>query len=170
MGGAVACPRNLAPARGGVTLPFGRLHNEFIAARTNHRGDEWGGSYAHRMRFPVEIVRRTRERIGRNFIIIYRLSMLDLVEGGSTLEEVIEPAKAVEAAGATILNTGIGWHESCLDHPFGGKITSCLLNPRTCHETELVIEPARTRKRIAVVGAGPRVSSSRSRPRSAATT
>ncbi|AVT12872.1 NADPH-dependent 2,4-dienoyl-CoA reductase [Paracidovorax avenae] len=219
----------------------GYLINEFIAARTNHRDDEWGGSYAHRMRFPVEIVRRTRERVGRNFIIIYRLSMLDLVEGGSTLEEVIELAKAVEAAGATILNTGIGWHEAriptiatkvpraayawvtqrvmghvgiplvtsnrintpevaerllaegcadmvsmarplladadfvrksrqgradeintciacnqaCLDHTFGGKITSCLVNPRACHETELVIEPARTRKRIAVVGAGP---------------
>ncbi|MDA8452025.1 NADPH-dependent 2,4-dienoyl-CoA reductase [Acidovorax sp. NCPPB 3859] len=219
----------------------GYLINEFIAARTNHRDDEWGGSYARRMRFPVEIVRRTRERVGRNFIIIYRLSMLDLVEGGSTLEEVIELAKAVEAAGATILNTGIGWHEAriptiatkvpraayawvtqrvmghvgiplvtsnrintpevaerllaggyadmvsmarplladadfvrkarqgradeintciacnqaCLDHTFGGKITSCLVNPRACHETELVIEPASARKRIAVVGAGP---------------
>ena len=219
----------------------GYLINEFIAARTNHRDDEWGGSYAHRMRFPVEIVRRTRERVGRNFIIIYRLSMLDLVEGGSTLEEVIELAKAVEAAGATILNTGIGWHEAriptiatkvpraayawvtqrvmghvgiplvtsnrintpevaerllaggyadmvsmarplladadfvrkarqgradeintciacnqaCLDHTFGGKITSCLVNPRACHETELVIEHASARKRIAVVGAGP---------------
>ncbi|WP_053845374.1 FAD-dependent oxidoreductase [Paracidovorax avenae] len=219
----------------------GYLINEFIAARTNHRDDEWGGSYAHRMRFPVEIVRRTRERVGRDFIIIYRLSMLDLVEGGSTLEEVIELAKAVEAAGATILNTGIGWHEAriptiatkvpraayawvtqrvmghvgiplvtsnrintpevaerllaggyadmvsmarplladadfvrkarqgradeintciacnqaCLDHTFGGKITSCLVNPRACHETELVIEPASARKRIAVVGAGP---------------
>ncbi|WP_026433005.1 NADPH-dependent 2,4-dienoyl-CoA reductase [Paracidovorax oryzae] len=219
----------------------GYLINEFIAARTNHRDDEWGGSYAHRMRFPVEIVRRTRERVGRDFIIIYRLSMLDLVEGGSTLEEVIELAKAVEAAGATILNTGIGWHEAriptiatkvpraayawvtqrvmghvgiplvtsnrintpevaerlladgyadmvsmarplladadfvrkarqgradeintciacnqaCLDHTFGGKITSCLVNPRACHETELVIEPTRARKRIAVVGAGP---------------
>ncbi|AVT20530.1 NADPH-dependent 2,4-dienoyl-CoA reductase [Paracidovorax avenae] len=219
----------------------GYLINEFIAARTNHRDDEWGGSYAHRMRFPVEIVRRTRERVGRNFIIIYRLSMLDLVEGGSTLEEVIELAKAVEAAGATILNTGIGWHEAriptiatkvpraayawvtqrvmghvgiplvtsnrintpevaerllaegyadmvsmarplladadfvrkarqgradeintciacnqaCLDHTFGGKITSCLVNPRACHETELVIEPTSARKRIAVVGAGP---------------
>ncbi|ADX46329.1 2,4-dienoyl-CoA reductase (NADPH) [Paracidovorax avenae ATCC 19860] len=219
----------------------GYLINEFIAARTNHRDDEWGGSYARRMRFPVEIVRRTRERVGRNFIIIYRLSMLDLVEGGSTQEEVIELAKAVEAAGATILNTGIGWHEAriptiatkvpraayawvtqrvmghvgiplvtsnrintpevaerllaggyadmvsmarplladadfvrkarqgradeintciacnqaCLDHTFGGKITSCLVNPRACHETELVIEPASARKRIAVVGAGP---------------
>ena len=90
----------------------GYLINEFIAARTNHRDDEWGGSYANRMRFPVEIVRRTRERVGQNFIIIYRLSMLDLVEGGSTLAEVIQLAQAIEAAGATILNTGIGWHEA----------------------------------------------------------
>ncbi|BEP57229.1 MULTISPECIES: FAD-dependent oxidoreductase [unclassified Variovorax] len=219
----------------------GYLINEFIAARTNRRDDDWGGSYANRMRFPVEIVRRTRERVGRNFIIVYRLSMLDLVEGGSTLEEVIELAQAIEAAGATILNTGIGWHEAriptiatkvpraayawvtkrvmgkvgiplvtsnrintpevaerllaegyadmvsmarplladadfvrkarqgradeintcigcnqaCLDHTFGGKITSCLVNPRACHETELVIEPTQARKRIAVVGAGP---------------
>ncbi|MEG0053802.1 MAG: NADPH-dependent 2,4-dienoyl-CoA reductase [Comamonas sp.] len=219
----------------------GYLINEFIAARTNHRDDAWGGSYAKRMRFPVEIVRRTRERVGRNFIVVYRLSMLDLVEGGSTIEEVIELAQAIEAAGATILNTGIGWHEAriptiatkvpraayawvtqklvgqvgiplitsnrintpevaerllaegyadmvsmarplladadfvrkarqgradeintcigcnqaCLDHTFGGKITSCLVNPRACHETELVITPAAQPKRIAVVGAGP---------------
>ncbi|WP_278533200.1 NADPH-dependent 2,4-dienoyl-CoA reductase [Delftia acidovorans] len=219
----------------------GYLINEFIAARTNHRDDEWGGSYAGRMRFAVEIVRRTRQRVGRDFIIIYRLSMLDLVEGGSTLEEVIALAQAIEAAGATLLNTGIGWHEAriptiatkvpraayawvtqrvmgqvgiplitsnrintpevaerllaegyadmvsmarplladgdfvrkarqgradeintciacnqaCLDHTFGGKITSCLVNPRACHETELVIVPAPAAKRIAVVGAGP---------------
>ena len=205
----------------------GYLINEFIAARSNQRDDDWGGSYVNRMRFPVEIVRRTRERVGPNFIIIYRLSMLDLVEGGSTLAEVIELAQAIEAAGATILNTGIGWHEAriptiatkvpraayawvtkqvmgqvgiplitsnrintpevaerllaggcadmvsmarplladadfvrkarqgradeintciacnqaCLDHTFGGKITSCLVNPRACHETELVIAP-----------------------------
>ncbi|MFC4928597.1 MULTISPECIES: NADPH-dependent 2,4-dienoyl-CoA reductase [Delftia] len=219
----------------------GYLINEFIAARTNHRDDEWGGSYAGRMRFAVEIVRRTRQRVGRDFIIIYRLSMLDLVEGGSTLEEVIALAQAIEAAGATLLNTGIGWHEAriptiatkvpraayawvtqrvmgqvgiplitsnrintpevaerllaegyadmvsmarplladgdfvrkarqgradeintciacnqaCLDHTFGGKITSCLVNPRACHETELEIAPAPAAKRIAVVGAGP---------------
>ena len=90
----------------------GYLLNEFIAARTNQRDDEWGGSYANRIRFPVEIVRRTREQVGKNFIIIFRLSMLDLVEGGSTLEEVIELAQALEAAGASILNTGIGWHEA----------------------------------------------------------
>jgi len=219
----------------------GYLINEFIAARTNHRSDEWGGAYANRMRFPVEIVRRVRQRVGPNFIIVYRLSMLDLVEGGSTLAEVIQLAQAIEAAGATILNTGIGWHEAriptiatkvpraayawvtqrlmgqvgiplvatnrintpevaealladgvcdmvsmarplladahfvrkaregradeintcigcnqaCLDHTFGGKITSCLVNPRACHETELLIAPANQRKRIAVVGAGP---------------
>jgi len=219
----------------------GYLINEFIAARTNQRTDEWGGSYENRMRFPVEIVRKVRERVGKDFIIIYRLSMLDLVEGGSTLEEVVQLAQAVEQAGATILNTGIGWHEAriptiatkvpragfawvtrnlmgkvgiplvatnrintpevaegiladggadmvsmarpfladaffmqkaredradeintcigcnqaCLDHTFSSKITSCLVNPRACHETELVIAPAQQAKRIAVVGAGP---------------
>ncbi|MGE8397136.1 MAG: FAD-dependent oxidoreductase [Comamonas sp.] len=219
----------------------GYLINEFIAARTNQRDDEWGGSYANRIRFPVEIVRRTRERVGPNFIIIYRLSMLDLVEGGSTIEEVIALAQAIEAAGATIINTGIGWHEAriptiatkvpraafawvtkkvmgsvkiplitsnrintpevaeqllaegyadmvsmarplladgefvrkaregradeintcigcnqaCLDHTFGGKITSCLVNPRACHETELVLKPTTQAKKLAVVGAGP---------------
>ena len=219
----------------------GYLINEFIAARTNRRGDAWGGDYARRIRFPVEIVRRTREHVGPHFIIIFRLSMLDLVEGGSTLEEVITLAQAIEAAGATIINTGIGWHEAriptiatkvpraayawvtqrlkgqvriplvatnrintpevaeklladgccdmvsmarpfladadfvrkaaegradeintciacnqaCLDHTFAGKITSCLVNPRACHETELVVAPAQRRKRIAVVGAGP---------------
>ncbi|WP_180084914.1 NADPH-dependent 2,4-dienoyl-CoA reductase [Acinetobacter sp. YH12145] len=90
----------------------GYLINEFIAARTNHRDDEWGGSYENRIRFPIEIVRRTREIVGENFIIIYRLSMLDLVEGGSTFEEVVQLAKAIEKAGATIINTGIGWHEA----------------------------------------------------------
>jgi 2,4-dienoyl-CoA reductase (NADPH2) len=219
----------------------GYLINEFIAARTNHRTDEWGGAYEQRMRFPVEIVRRVRERVGPNFILIYRLSMLDLVEGGSTLAEVIQLAQAIERAGATLINTGIGWHEAriptiatkvprgayawvtqkvmghvgiplvatnrintpelaeqlladgacdmvsmarpfladpafvrkaregradeintciacnqaCLDHTFAGKITSCLVNPRACHETELVIQPAEKKKRIAVVGAGP---------------
>ncbi len=219
----------------------GYLINEFIAARTNQRDDEWGGSYRNRIRFPVEIVRRVRERVGRDFIIIYRLSMLDLVEGGSTLDEVIQLAQAIEAAGATIINTGIGWHEAriptiatkvprgayawvtqrlmgqvgiplvatnrintpelaeqlladgacdmvsmarpfladaefvrkarlgradeintciacnqaCLDHTFAGKITSCLVNPRACHETEIVIAPTARPKRIAVVGAGP---------------
>ncbi|MEU6394063.1 NADPH-dependent 2,4-dienoyl-CoA reductase [Streptomyces sp. NPDC046939] len=219
----------------------GYLINEFIAAPTNRRTDRWGGSYENRIRFPVEIVRRVRERVGTDFIVIYRLSMLDLVPGGSTLEEVVHLAKAIEAAGATIINTGIGWHEAriptiatsvprgaytwvtkkvmgevsvplvttnrintpelaeelladgaadmvslarpmladpdfvnkaaaghperintcigcnqaCLDHTFSGKITSCLVNPRACHETELVLSPTRLRKRVAVVGAGP---------------
>ncbi|MFD7712878.1 FAD-dependent oxidoreductase [Streptomyces sp. NPDC059785] len=219
----------------------GYLINEFIAAGTNRREDRWGGSYENRTRFPVEIVRRVREAVGEDFIVIYRLSMLDLVPGGSTFDEVVTLAQAVEAAGATIINTGIGWHEAriptiatsvprgaytwvtrklmgavavplvttnrintpelaerllaeghadmvsmarpmladpdfvakaaagrpdtintcigcnqaCLDHTFSGKITSCLVNPRACHETELVLAPTRLRKRVAVVGAGP---------------
>ncbi|MFF3906575.1 FAD-dependent oxidoreductase [Streptomyces sp. NPDC001848] len=219
----------------------GYLINEFIAAGTNRRTDRWGGSYENRTRFPVEIVRRVREAVGEDFIVVYRLSMLDLVPGGSSLEEVVTLAKAVEAAGATIINTGIGWHEAriptiatsvprgayawvtkkvmgavsvplvttnrintpeladqliaegyadmvsmarpmladpdfvakaaagrpetintcigcnqaCLDHTFSGQITSCLVNPRACHETELVLAPTRLRKRVAVVGAGP---------------
>jgi 2,4-dienoyl-CoA reductase (NADPH2) len=90
----------------------GYFINEFIVARTNRRHDEWGGSYENRMRLPVEVVRRTREAVGREFIIIYRLSMLDLVEGGSSWDEVVQLARAVEDAGATIINTGIGWHEA----------------------------------------------------------
>ncbi|WP_336722143.1 NADPH-dependent 2,4-dienoyl-CoA reductase [Acinetobacter soli] len=219
----------------------GYLINEFIAARTNHRDDEWGGQYENRIRFPIEIVKRTREEVGENFIIIYRLSMLDLVEGGSTLDEVIHLAKEIEKAGATIINTGIGWHEAriptiatkvpraaftwvtkkirphvkvplitsnrintpemaeyvltsghadivsmarpmladpefalkaregrsdeintcigcnqaCLDHIFNGKVASCLVNPRACHETELNFKAAAKPKKIAVVGAGP---------------
>jgi 2,4-dienoyl-CoA reductase (NADPH2) len=219
----------------------GYLINEFIAAATNHRTDRWGGSYENRVRFPLEIVRRIRERVGEDFILVYRLSMLDLVPGGSTLEEVVALAKEIESAGATIINTGIGWHEAriptiatsvprgaytwvtkklmgavtiplvtsnrintpevaeqilaegradivsmarpfladpefvakaaadradtintcigcnqaCLDHTFSLKITSCLVNPRACHETELVLSPTRLAKRIAVVGAGP---------------
>lgn len=219
----------------------GYLINEFIASHTNHRDDAWGGSYENRIRFPLEIVRRTRAAVGANFIVIFRLSMLDLVEGGSTLEEVVLLAQALEAAGVTLLNTGIGWHEAriptiatkvpraafawvtqqlkgkvripliatnrintpevaekvladgmadmvsmarpfladpefvnkaaagradeintcigcnqaCLDHTFGGKITSCLVNPRACHETLMVETPARVKERVAVVGAGP---------------
>ncbi|MGB0930533.1 MAG: FAD-dependent oxidoreductase [Chitinophagales bacterium] len=219
----------------------GYLINQFIAKRTNRRTDEWGGSYENRIKLAVESVRRTRERVGENFIIIYRLSMLDLVEGGSTWEEVVQLAKEIEKAGATIINTGIGWHEArvptigtvvpkggfawvtkkmmgevsiplvatnrinmpdiaeqiledgcadmvsmarpfladenlvlkamenraheintciacnqaCLDHTFSGKLTSCLVNPRACHETELNFEPATKTKKIAVVGAGP---------------
>ncbi len=90
----------------------GYLINQFVVPKTNLRDDEWGGELANRIRFPVEIVRRTREAVGREFIIVYRLSMLDLVEGGSTWDEVVALAKAIEAAGATIINTGIGWHEA----------------------------------------------------------
>ena len=90
----------------------GYFINEFLAARTNRRTDGWGGSYENRMRLPVEIVRRIREKVGRDFILIYRLSMLDLVPGGSSWDEVVALAKAVERAGATIINTGIGWHEA----------------------------------------------------------
>ncbi len=90
----------------------GYLINQFIAARTNRRTDEWGGSYENRIRFPIEIVRRMRAAVGADFIIIFRLSMLDLVEGGSAWSEVIELARGVESAGATIINTGIGWHEA----------------------------------------------------------
>jgi 2,4-dienoyl-CoA reductase (NADPH2) len=90
----------------------GYFINQFLAAHTNHRTDRWGGSYENRMRLPVEIVRRVREAVGPNFIIIFRLSMLDLVEGGSTWEEIVLLAKAIEQAGATLINTGIGWHEA----------------------------------------------------------
>lgn len=219
----------------------GYFINQFLAAHTNHRTDRWGGSYENRMRLPVEIVRRVREAVGPEFIIIFRLSMLDLVEGGSSWEEIVQLAKAIEQAGATIINTGIGWHEAriptiatkvpraafskvtaklrgsvaiplittnrintpeiaeqilsegdadmvsmarpfladpefvnkaaagrsdeintcigcnqaCLDHTFGGKLTSCLVNPRACHETELNYIPTRHSKKIAVIGAGP---------------
>jgi len=219
----------------------GYLINEFIAARTNRRNDRWGGDADRRMRFPIEIVRRTREAVGRDFIIIYRLSMLDLVEGGQDWGEIATLARGIEAAGASIINTGIGWHEAriptivtsvpragfawvtqklkgevaiplvatnrinmpdvaerilaegeadmvsmarplladpawankaragrserintciacnqaCLDHVFQNRRASCLVNPRACHETELKIEPASIRKRIAVIGAGP---------------
>ncbi|MFK2875881.1 oxidoreductase [Rhodanobacter hydrolyticus] len=219
----------------------GYLINQFIAARTNKRNDAWGGDAERRMRLPAEIVRRTREAIGRDFIIIYRLSMLDLVEGGQSWDEIVTLAKAVETAGASIINTGIGWHEArvptivtsvpragfawvtkklrgevsipliatnrinmpevaervlaegdadmvsmarplladpewankaragrsehintciacnqaCLDHVFQNKRASCLVNPRACHETELVVAPTEQPKRIAVVGAGP---------------
>ncbi|MFC5337867.1 NADPH-dependent 2,4-dienoyl-CoA reductase [Leucobacter denitrificans] len=219
----------------------GYLINEFITLETNHRTDRWGGDIEGRFRFPLEIVRRIREAVGPEFIIIYRLSMLDLVPGGSTLAEVLELAASVEAAGATLINTGIGWHEAriptiaasvprgafswvtrelrgrvgipliatnrintpevaeriladgdadlvslarpfladpefvtkaragaperintciacnqaCLDHTFANKLSSCLVNPRAGHETELVISPTRLAKRVAVVGAGP---------------
>ncbi len=90
----------------------GYLINQFIATKTNKRTDKWGGSYENRIRLPLEIIQQVRAAVGENFIIIYRLSMLDLVDGGSTWEEVVQLAKAVEKAGATIINTGIGWHEA----------------------------------------------------------
>jgi 2,4-dienoyl-CoA reductase (NADPH2) len=219
----------------------GYLINQFIIKKTNHREDEWGGAYENRIKFPIEIVKAVREAAGENFIIIYRLSMLDLVDDGSTWEEVVHLAKEIEKAGATIINTGIGWHEArvptiatmvprggfswitkrmmgevniplvttnrinmpgiaeeiladghadmvsmarpfladpdlvqkamdnrvdeintcigcnqaCLDHTFQLKICSCLVNPRACFETEVIIEPTTKKKKIAVVGAGP---------------
>ncbi len=219
----------------------GYLINEFLVGRTNARDDEWGGDPVRRARFAVEIVRRTRTAVGRDFIIIFRLSMLDLVEDGSDWPETVALARAIETAGATLLNTGIGWHEArvptivtsvpraafawvtermrsevslpliatnrinmpdvaegilasgqadmvsmarpfladsdwvakarrnaahtintciacnqaCLDHVFVKKVASCLVNPRACHETELVVTPTRQPQRIAVVGAGP---------------
>ena len=83
-----------------------------LPRKTNHRQDEWGGSFANRIRFPLTIVREVRKAVGENFIIIFRLSMLDLVKGGSTWDEIVQLAKEIERAGATIINTGIGWHEA----------------------------------------------------------
>lgn len=219
----------------------GYLINEFLTLRTNQRNDQWGGEYTNRMRFAVEVVRAVRQRAGNNFIIIFRLSMLDLVENGGTFDETVQLAQAIEAAGATIINTGIGWHEAriptiatpvprgafswvtrklkghvtiplvttnrindpkvaddilvrgdadmvsmarpfladaellskaqsgradeintcigcnqaCLDQIFVGKVTSCLVNPRACHETKMPIVAATHPKNLAVVGAGP---------------
>ena len=219
----------------------GYFLNQFLVTHTNKRTDRWGGSYENRMRLPLEVVRRVREAVGPEFILIYRLSMIDLVPNGSTWDEVVMLAKAVEKAGTTIINTGIGWHEAriptiatsvprrafawvtkklmgevsipvitsnrinnpqtaedvlsdgcadmvsmarpfladpdfvakaeagqadliapciacnqaCLDHTFQGKISSCLVNPRACFETELVVTKAAAPLRVAVVGAGP---------------
>ena len=219
----------------------GYFLNQFLVTHTNKRTDRWGGSYENRMRLPIEVVRRARAAVGDDFIIIYRLSMIDLVPDGSTHAEVVQLAQEIERAGATIINTGIGWHEAriptiatsvpragfawvtqklmgkvgipvitsnrintpevgedilaqgaadmvsmarpfladpdfvakaaagqaktiapciacnqaCLDHTFSGKISSCLVNPQACFETELLIEPTREVKTIAVVGAGP---------------
>ncbi|MAU53680.1 MAG: NADPH-dependent 2,4-dienoyl-CoA reductase [Roseovarius sp.] len=219
----------------------GYFLNQFLVTHTNKRTDRWGGAYENRMRLPVEVVRRSREAVGPDFILIYRLSMIDLIPEGSTHDEVVQLAQEVERVGASILNTGIGWHEAriptiatsvpragfawvtkklmgkvgipvitsnrintpevaetvlaqgcadmvsmarpfladadfvrkaaegrartiapciacnqaCLDHTFSGKLTSCLVNPRACHETELAIRPAEASRCIAVVGAGP---------------
>ncbi|MBO1008453.1 NADPH-dependent 2,4-dienoyl-CoA reductase [Acidovorax sp. SD340] len=224
----------------------GYFINQFLSQTTNLRTDAWGGDYSHRMRLPVEILARMREAVGKDFIIIYRLSMIDLVPGGSAWDEIVTLGKAVATGGANIVNTGIGWHEArvptiatsvpraafawvtqkmkaefaaagiatplvtsnrintpevaeqvladgcadmvsmarplladaafvkkaaqgradrintciacnqaCLDHVFQNKTSSCLVNPRACHETELVYRPVSSRKRVAVVGAGP---------------
>ncbi len=219
----------------------GYFLNQFLAPRTNHRTDAWGGPFENRMRLPVEVVARVRAAVGPDFLLIYRISLIDLVPEGQTWAEVVQLARAVEGAGASILNSGIGWHEArvptiatsvpraaftwltarlraevgipvvacnrintpevaegilargeadlvslarpfladpdfvakaasgraaqiapciacnqaCLDHTFAGRLTSCLVNPRACHETELRLDPARVPRRIAVVGAGP---------------
>ncbi|OUZ12132.1 NADPH-dependent 2,4-dienoyl-CoA reductase [Aeromicrobium sp. PE09-221] len=219
----------------------GYLINQFLAARTNDRTDMWGGSATKRMRFPIEVVRRTREMVGADFIVQYRISLLDLVDDAQSWEETLELALALQDAGVSLLNTGIGWHEAriptivtsvpraafawvtgkltaavevpviasnrindpsvaeeiiasgqadlvsmarplladpdfvvkaaadradeintciacnqaCLDHTFSNKRASCLVNPRACHETTLVLAPTHTVKRVAVVGAGP---------------
>ncbi|MGF6494821.1 2,4-dienoyl-CoA reductase (NADPH2) [Luteibacter sp. 621] len=219
----------------------GYLINQFLTTRTNQRKDKWGGSAENRMRFPIEIVRRMREAVGKDFIIIYRLSMLDLVDNAQPWDDIVTLGQKIEAAGATIINTGIGWHEArvptivtsvprgaftwvtqrmkgnvgiplvttnrinmpdvaerilangdadmvsmarplladpewvnkaaankavsintciacnqaCLDHVFANRKASCLVNPRACNETELKILPTSTKKRVAVIGAGP---------------
>ncbi|MGV8950030.1 MAG: FAD-dependent oxidoreductase [Cypionkella sp.] len=219
----------------------GYFLNQFLVRHTNQRTDRWGGSYENRMRLPVEVVRRVRAAVGAEFILIYRISLIDLVPDGSTWDEVVTLARAIEAAGASLLNTGIGWHEArvptiatsvpraafayltgrlrpqvsipviasnrintpevaealladgvadmvsmarpfladpdfvakaaagradliapciacnqaCLDHTFSGKLSSCLVNPRACHETVLSYAAAAVPKRVAVVGAGP---------------
>lgn len=240
---AIAAQRALEAGYDGVEVmgSEGYLINQFLCLHTNHRTDRWGGSYENRMRLAVEVVKRVREAVGPDFIIIYRISLLDLVPNGQTWDEVLQLAKAIEAAGATILNTGIGWHEArvptiatsvpraaftwvtkklmgqvsipvitsnrintpdvaesvlaegcadmvsmarpfladpefvkkalegradeiapcigcnqaCLDHTFAGKISSCLVNPRACFETDLVYSPTLAPKSVAVVGAGP---------------
>ncbi len=90
----------------------GYFLNQFLVTHTNRRTDRWGGSYENRMRLPVEVMRRARAAVGPDFIIIFRLSMIDLVPDGSTHDEVVKLAQAIEEAGASIINTGIGWHEA----------------------------------------------------------
>ena len=219
----------------------GYFINQFLVTHTNKRDDRWGGPYEQRMQLPVEIVSRVREAVGKDFILIYRISLIDLVPEGQDWTEVAQLARAIEAAGASMLNSGIGWHEAriptiatsvpraaftwlarklkgevsipvcasnrintpeiaeavlasgeadfvsmarplladpdfvrkaaagraasintciacnqaCLDHTFANELASCLVNPRACHETELVLRPAPVSRRIAVVGAGP---------------
>jgi len=125
----------------------GYLINQFIVSHTNHRKDEWGGSYTNRMRFPVEIVRSVREAVGEQFIIIYRLSMLDLIKEGSSWEEVVMLAKAIEAAGATIINTGIGWHEARIP-TIATMVPAGAFSPVTQHLKPEVSIPVITSNRI----------------------
>lgn len=125
----------------------GYLINQFIVSHTNHRKDEWGGSYENRIRFPVEVVRRVREAVGEKFIIIYRLSMLDLIPQGSNWEEVVTLAKAIEAAGATIINTGIGWHEARIP-TIATMVPPAAFSPVTQHLKPEVQIPVITSNRI----------------------
>ncbi len=125
----------------------GYLINQFIVSHTNQRTDEWGGSYANRIRFPVEIVRAVREVVGERFIIIYRLSMLDLIADGSSWEEVVILAKAIEQAGATIINTGIGWHEARIP-TIATIVPPAAFTPITQHLKPEVTIPVITSNRI----------------------
>lgn len=125
----------------------GYLINQFIVAHTNHRQDEWGGSYEHRIRFPIEIVRRVREVVGQNFIIIYRLSMLDLIAKGSSWEEIVILAKAIEEAGASLINTGIGWHEARIP-TIATMVPPGVFTPITHHLKAEITIPVITSNRI----------------------
>ncbi len=219
----------------------GYLINQFLSARVNNRDDQWGGDAQRRVRLAEAIVSRVREAVGPDFIVLYRLSMLELVDNGSSWDDIVLQAKTVEAAGSTMITTGIGWHEAriptiaamvprgafasvtgklksevsvplvatnrintvgvaekiiaggeadmvsmarpfladsqfpikaqqgrtdeinvciacnqaCLDHVFEKKTASCLVNPRACHETELLIKPTGRQKSVCVIGAGP---------------
>ena len=125
----------------------GYFLNQFIAKRTNQRDDDWGGDYQNRIRLPVEVVRRVREAVGENFIIIYRLSMLDLVEGGSSAEEIIQLGQAIEKAGVTIINTGIGWHEARIP-TIATKVPRAAFSWVTAHFRKHLSVPVITSNRI----------------------
>lgn len=125
----------------------GYLINEFIVTHTNQRTDEWGGSYANRIRFPVEVVRSVREAVGEKFIIIYRLSMMDLINQGSSWEEIVILAKAIEAAGASLINTGIGWHEARIP-TIATMVPAAAFTPVTHHLKPEVSIPVITSNRI----------------------
>ncbi|WBV72639.1 NADPH-dependent 2,4-dienoyl-CoA reductase [Legionella pneumophila] len=125
----------------------GYLINQFIVTHTNHRRDEWGGSFSNRIRFPIEIVRSVREAVGEHFIIIYRLSMLDLVAEGSNWQEVVTLAKAIEQAGASLINTGIGWHEARIP-TIGTMVPSAAFTQVTQHLKPEIKIPVITSNRI----------------------